>query len=477
MEPSYRHTKVIFTIGPATEDVDTLVKLIHAGADICRINMAHGSHEWTRQVIRTVRQASKLACREIAIMMDIKGPEIRTGDVPHAYDLLKGDKIDLYMTKEALGNHEDHHPIHAVNVNYPGLIHDVHEGNTLLIDNGLIQLKILQKQKDFIRCEVLIPGLMKSRRHINLPGVHVSLPPLTEKDKADIQVGVSEGVEFYALSFVREANDVTILRQYLSAAHSEAKIIAKIEDQSAISNLEAIVKESDGLMVARGDLGIECPFEQLPIIQRKAVNLCIKNAKPVIIATHMLESMIQSPLPTRAEVSDVANAVTEKADAIMLSAETTIGQHPIRCIEVMQNIASAMENIAEISYNKALDLPTPKTKILRSAVVLAHELNQSGIVVFTNTGFLAQMLSSLRPTKCPIFAFTEKELVCKQMNLMWGVYPILMKIDPDPEKTLENAFDILKKSNFIKKGDTIVVVTNIILGAATRDSIQLRKIE
>jgi len=477
MERAYRHTKIIFTIGPATEGIEVITQLMNAGADICRLNMAHASHEWTRQTIANIRKASEIAGKDIAIMMDIKGPEIRTGDVDVPYNLSKGDQLDVYMSQTAMGNPLDHAPIYATYVNYPNLINDVNEGDALLIDSGHIQLRIMEKQADFLRCEVVIPGRLTSRRHVNLPGVYVSLPPLTEKDKGDIAVGIAENIEFFALSFVREAGDIVALRKILQEKDSQAKIIAKLEDQTAITNMEEIIIESDGLMVARGDLGVECPFEQLPIIQRTAVAMSIKNTKPVIVATHMLESMISSPLPTRAEVSDVANAVSEKADAIMLSAETTIGKYPIKCIEVMNSISCAMEEIAVTEYNKDLELCTPKTKILRSAVVLAQELNRAGIIAFTNTGLLTQVLSSLRPTKCPIFAFTENEAVYKQMHLLWGVYPFLSKFSNNPEITIEEAFKSLKATGLVETGNTMVVVTNIILGPSIRDSIQIRVIE
>ncbi|MGE9293763.1 MAG: pyruvate kinase, partial [Puniceicoccales bacterium] len=293
----YRHTKIIFTLGPATEEEDTLREMIvTGGVDVCRLNMAHANHEWTEKVITRVRKVCSEVDRHVAIMMDVKGPEIRTGDLPEPIELEAGETFDFLVTGDRSALESG---IRGVTVNYPRLHQDVRVGDTLLVDSGLVRMEILEILEDRVRCKVIIPGPMGNRRHINLPGVKVNLPALTDKDKADIAVGVKHNIEFFALSFVREANDLDIMRRHLKANNSEARIIAKIEDQSAISNLDEIITASDALMVARGDLGIECPYEELPLIQRRAVKACIQKKKPVIIATHMLESMIEQPIPTR----------------------------------------------------------------------------------------------------------------------------------------------------------------------------------
>ncbi len=473
----YRHTKIIFTIGPATEKEETLTEMILSGVDICRINMAHASHDWTREIIRKLRRVCDQAGRQIAIMMDIKGPEIRTGDLPGPIELKKNEIFDFYQQTDDFSDREE--GIRGVSINYPHLYRDVTVGATLLVDSGLVRMEILEVDKKRVRCRVIIPGPMGNRRHINLPGIKVSLPALTQKDKDDIAIGIEGGIEFFALSFVREADDLDILRRHLQERQSGAHIIAKIEDQSAISNLDEIIVASDGLMVARGDLGIECPFEQLPVIQRRAVQTCIQHKKPVIIATHMLESMIQSPLPTRAEVTDIANAVFEQADCIMLSGETTTGLYPVECVRVMNRIIRQIEQTTVKGTIKDIPLKTPKSMMLRSAIQLAQNLDNCGILVFSRSGFLAQVLSSLRAVKVPIYVFTDKPALFRQCLLLWGVEPFLMEFSDDPEATIMSAFERLKKSShrWAEPGDWMVVITNVLAGEKIIDSIQMRRIE
>lgn len=470
----HRFTKIIFTIGPATESEAVLEKLIHQGVDVCRINMAHAGHEWTRTIIRRVRSVSRRLKREVAIMMDVKGPEIRTGDVDEPLELAAGDHLDLTVGQGVGARAKD--GIYRVDVNYPALMQTLRVDDTVLVDNGLIRMRVVNVKEDRIRCEVQIPGPMGNRRHINLPGVRVHLPCLTDKDKADVEVGIQEGVDFFALSFVREAADLDYFHRYLKENDSAARIVAKIEDQQAITNLEAIIEASDGLMIARGDLGIECPFEDLPIIQKRAVQLCLAHSKPVIVATHMLESMISSPLPTRAEVSDIANAVLEQADCVMLSGETTIGKYPVECVDILQRIALKMENQPYPVLRTELVLKHPKAKMQRAAAYLASEL-EAGIVIFTNRGSMAQMLSSLRPTKVPLYAFTENQVLYRQLLLLWGVEPFLIEFNKDePEITVQTAFKILKEKGLAKVNDPIVVVSNVMTGETIFEAIQLRRI-
>ena len=476
MKNPYRKTKIIFTVGPATQDEATLERLIHAGVDICRINMAHADHIWTREIIRRVRTVCKRVGRQIAIMMDVKGPEIRTGDVPETFELEKGEKINFTFGKGIGSLGED--GLRRVDLNYPGFSKDIKVGDTVLVDSGLMRLLVLEiKEDQYVRCEVIIPGPLGNRRHINLPGVRVNLPALTKKDEGDVDVGVEEGIEFFALSFVREPDDLDIFHRYLSDKGSPAKVIAKIEDQQAIRNLEDIIKASDGLMIARGDLGVECPFEDLPLIQSRAINACIQNTTPVIVATHMLESMIDSPIPTRAEVTDVANAIREEADCVMLSGETTIGKYPVECVETINRIAKRMESEDGPVLREDLVLKLPKSKMLRSAVSLASELEDAGVVVFTRRGLLAQKLSSLRPN-VPVYAFTDNNDVFSQLLIMRGIEPFFMEFDStDPERTIQNAFKALEARNWAKKGASMVVITNVIAGEKIIDTIQLREVE
>ncbi len=451
-----------------------LEKLIRAGVDICRINMAHADHAWSREIIQRVRKVCDKVGRHIAIMMDVKGPEIRTGDVPETFELEKGEIFDFTYGEGIGGTTED--GIRRVDVNYPGFSKDINEGDTILVDSGLIRLKVLRIEGTHVRCQVLIPGPMGNRRHINLPGVRVNLPALTKKDQGDVDVGISEDIEFFALSFVREPKDLEEFHTYLEDHGSKAKIIAKIEDQQAISNLDGIIKASDGLMVARGDLGIECPFEDLPIIQTRAVNSCIQGTKPVIVATHMLESMIESPIPTRAEVTDIANAIREQADCVMLSGETTVGKYPVECVETIKRIAARIEEEECTQVlRKDLDLRLPRSKMLRAAAYLAADL-EGALVVFTRRGIFAQKLSSLRPS-VPIYAFTDNPVLFKQLLLMRGVEPFFMEFDHNHETTIQRAFDRLTRGSWSKEGDPIVVITKMYAGEKLIDSTQIRTIE
>lgn len=473
METAYRKTKIIFTVGPATMDEATLEKLIKEGVDICRINMAHADHAWTREIIQRVRKVCDRVGRHIAIMMDVKGPEIRTGDVPETFELVEGETFDFTYGQGLGGVSED--GIRRVDVNYPGFANDMTVGDTVLVDSGLIRLKVIDIEGHRVRTEVIIPGPLGNRRHINLPGVRVNLPALTKKDEGDVDVGIEENIEFFALSFVREPADLEIFHKYLKDRNSEAKIIAKIEDQQAIANLEAIIKASDGLMVARGDLGIECPFEDLPLIQSRAINACIQGTKPVIVATHMLESMIESPIPTRAEVTDISNAIREQSDCVMLSGETTVGKYPVECVQTINRIAYRMEQAETLPIRDDIHLTLPKSKMLKSAAQLAGSLD-AAIIVFTRRGLFAQKLSSLRP-QLPIYAFTDNPVLFKQLLIMRGIEPFFMEFDHDHEVTIQSAFTRLKEYKWCETGDPLVVVTKLYAGEKLIDSTQIRELE
>jgi len=469
---AFRLTKVIFTLGPATEDEAMLEKLVLAGVDVCRLNMAHAEPEWTRAMIRRVRDVCERTQRHIALMMDVKGPEIRTGDLSKPMELKPGQMIDLLPP-----GGKPERGVAAVGVNYPRFGDDVIAGTTVLVDSGLIRLQALSSTPERVRCKVAVGGWLNSRRHVNLPGVKVRLPALTAKDRADIAIGVEEKVDYFALSFVREADDVDILRRMLSEMKSQAKIVSKLEDQSGLDNLDEIIVASDALMVARGDLGIEVPMEDLPLIQKRAVDACIRLRKPVIVATHLLESMILSPVPTRAEVNDIATAVWSTADAIMLSGETTTGKYPLECVQFMKRVAGRIEASATKGYNSSLPLKTNKDRLLRSAVLLAQELGDNGIVVFTRNGHLPQALSALRPLRCPIYAFTDDATTFRQMLLLWGVEPFLIAFRSGGEETICDAFAYLLRRGWVNKGDWLVVVTNVLAGEKVVDSIQMRPVE
>ncbi len=388
MQPSAtRKTKIIATLGPATESAEMLERLIEAGVNVFRLNMSHATHDWVRRVVKDIRAAASAHRGFIGIMMDTQGPAIRTGELGVPLDLQPGQKFTLTVRGER--SEEER----SVDVNYANFVNDINVGDVVLIDNGAIEMKVLAKAGNKVECEVLTEGKLGSRRHINLPGVKVSLPALTAKDIKDVMLGLEVGVDMIALSFVREARDLLQLKELFETDKPRPLVLAKIEDQQAVANLDEIVREADGIMVARGDLGIEIPYEELPIVQRRIVKTCLRQGKPVIVATHMLESMIESPMPTRAEVTDVANAVYEQADAIMLSGETTVGKHPLRCIEVFDRIATRIERSGGANFFEHSDLVSPRQKLVKSAIVMANELRAEAILVITRSGNMARYVS------------------------------------------------------------------------------------
>ena len=477
----YRHTKIIATLGPATESEAKLTELISSGVDVFRLNMAHATPEWVHELVRRVRSVSDSVGRQVAIMMDVKGPEIRTGTLEAPIRLQTGGRIrfcvdptPLEVPTPAITADQD---VPVVAVNYPNLPRDVQVGATVLVDSGLMRFKILEKDDRQILCEVLTPGTLESRRHINLPGVKVTLPAITPKDELDLLAGIEAGIDFVALSFVRERSDVRELREFLVRHGSSARIISKIEEQAGVRNMHEIIEESDAVMIARGDLGIEVNYQELPLIQTELVHACLAEGKPVIVATHLLESMIQSPMPTRAEISDVSNAVRELADAVMLSGETTVGAYPLESVKVLKNIIQSLEPTVGDSFNSCIELREPKAKMLRSSAVLAQELGDSGIIVFTRSGFLPYVLAALRPKGVPIYAFTDIESTFRQLLLPWGVEPFLMQFSDDPEQTIQDALAYLKKSEWCKPGNWLVVITNVLANDQVIDTMQLRQVE
>jgi len=477
MSPNpFRRTKIIATLGPATESEEMLVKLILGGVDVVRLNMAHAKHDWTRMIIRRIRDAAKKADQEVAIMMDIKGPEIRTGDLETPLDLQPGEIFDFTVKPGA--DRENAVEVRSVDVNYQNLINDIHVGDTVLVDNGLIRLEVLEKHQAHFRCRVLTPGHLSSRRHINLPGVHVNLPSFTEKDRGDTLVGIEEGIDFVALSFVREAADITQLRGFLREHKSSARIIAKIEDQTAIANLDEIIRATDVLMVARGDLGIEVPMQELPVIQRRAVRTCLSIGRPVIIATHMLESMIGQPMPTRAEITDVANAAYEQADCVMLSGETTVGKYPLECIAALDLITRRIEEEIATDFPEPAVFIDERMKLLRSAVIMANELPHAVLLCFTRKGVTAAGLAAHRPAHAPVLAFSDSVNTQRHLKIVRSVEPYFLSPFGDPEKTIGRAIAILLKVGRIKKGDKLVIISDLFTPSNTRfDSIQLRTVE
>jgi pyruvate kinase len=467
-----RKTKIIATLGPATESPEMIRKMIAAGVNIFRLNMSHGAHDWVRAIVKHIRTASAELNLHTGILMDTQGPAIRTGDLKAALDLHPGQKFWLTVRGETSEE------LHSVDVNYDNLINDISVGDTVLVDNGEIEMKVLAKHENKIECEVLTRGTLRSRRHINLPGVKVNLPALTAKDLADIAVGLELKVDFIALSFVREAKDIRQLRAVVDRAEHRPVLVAKIEDQEAVKNLNEIIAEADAVMVARGDLGIEIPYEELPITQRRIVKSCLKEGKPVIVATHMLESMIDNPMPTRAEITDVANAVFEQADAIMLSGETTVGKYPVKCVEVFNRISERIEKSGGANYQGAAELTTPRQKLVKSAVVMANELRAAGMLVFTVHGTMARYAAWMRPHYSPIFAVCPDEQVAESLSLHRAVYPVVVPFTHrESEPLIGIALKQLVGAGHLKTGDQIVIISSIAIGESHADAIQMRVVE
>jgi pyruvate kinase len=464
-----RKTKIVATLGPATESPEMLGRLLHAGMDVARLNMSHAPHDWIRRVVKDLRAAAAARKRSLSILLDTQGPAIRTGDLPAALDLKPGQKFTLTVRGEKSEEQ------HSVDVNYAEFVNDISVGDVVLLDNGEIHMKVLAKFEHKVECEVLTPGKLGSRRHINLPGVKVSLPALTSKDLADVKVGLEQGVDYIALSFVREARDIQQLRAVIETSEHRPLIIAKIEDQQAVANLDAIAATADGLMVARGDLGIECPYEDLALIQRRIVKTCLKAGKPVIVATHMLESMIENPMPTRAEISDVANAVFEQADAIMLSGETTVGKYPVKCVEVFDRIAQRIERSGGPSPSARVDLSTPRQKLVKSAIQLAEDLKAEAVLVFTLRGNMARHAASFRPFYPRIYAICESEAVARSLALIWGVQSFVLPFNHvRPEENIEQALEFMATHNHLAKGAPVVIISSITAGDQIVDVVEMR---
>ncbi len=466
-----RKTKIICTLGPASEDSEIIRLMIAAGTDIFRLNMSHATHEWVRDIVPRVRAIAREQEGVVSLLLDTQGPAIRTGVLAQELALQVGDVLEITV-RGATPQEEN-----SITVNYDDLIDDISVGDVILLDNGLMQGRVLTKEDDRIRCAVLTAGKLGSRRHINLPGVHVKLPALTKKDRADIALGAELEVDFVALSFARRKEDLQELRQLLRDQGSKALVVAKIESQSAVRDLDDMICAADAILVARGDLGIECPMEDLPIIQRRIVKNCLRLRRPVIVATQMLESMIENPIPTRAEITDVANAVFEQTDAIMLTGETTSGRYPVECVEVLNRVALRIERSGGAGYGKEAVLENARQKTVAAAVALADSLPRAKLLVFTRHGTMARNVSNMRPERAPIFAIASTELVYRQLALCWGVFPIHLEFTDDPNATIEAAERHLREQKLIAPNDNLIVISDLRSGQALVDCIQLRQVK
>ena len=466
-----RKTKILVTLGPATESVAIIETLIRTGANIFRLNMSHASHEWTRNVYNNVREAATVLKTDVAVLMDLTGPSIRTGDVPEPWQLKAGDVVEL-RTEEAAAPTTTY----STTVNYPGLTKDLRVGDPISIDGGMVMMRATLVNGQRILAEVVTGGEMKSRRHINLPGVDVNLPPLTRKDYVDLDLGVELGVDYFALSFAREPAHIQHLELILEQKNCNARVIAKIENQQALNNLDALVLASKGVMVARGDLGSECPVEDLPIIQRDIIERCSYHGRKVIVATQMLESMIENPVPTRAEVTDIFNAVTEQVDCVMLSGETSVGKYPERCVDVLHRVISRTEQrYAAGRFASDAPLKTNKHKAVKAAVVLANSIAGSKLLVFTKGGVTAHLLAHQRPEYAPVFAFTEALNVSRALMTARGVFPFVLEFGKTPAKTIDAALQLLKDRGHLVSGDPVVILSDVLHDDMTLDSILLKE--
>jgi pyruvate kinase len=434
--------------------------------------MSHAPHDIVRQQVADVRRIAWDKSLPVGLLMDTQGPAIRTGTLGSNLDLKPGE-IFTFTVQGATSTEEK-----SVDVNYDGLVEDVSVGDTVIVDNGVILMKVLSKDGNQLRCEVLTPGALGSRRHINLPGVRVNLPALTEKDILDVRLAIELRLDFVALSFVREASDVIQLRELLrrEAPDQSIRVVAKIEHQFAVEHMDGIIEAADAIMVARGDLGIEIPYEELPIVQRAFVKKCIRSLKPVIVATHMLESMIANPMPTRAEVTDVSNAVFEQADAIMLSGETSVGRYPVECVQVMDRIARRIERSGGAGYAQEIHVESPRELMVKSAVELADRVQADAIVVFTRSGNLARLAAGLRPRKSRIYAFTPDGALVTRLVLMRGVAPYHIEFSQERDQTVNTAIQHLKRDQLVRTGAQLVIVSDVLFGHEVVNTVQLRTV-
>ena len=446
-----KKTKIVCTLGPASENEETLRELIKNGLNVCRLNFSHGSHEDHKGRMDLVKKLREELNMPTAILLDTKGPEIRTGkfDVPEVF-LEEGQTFTITM-KDVMGDKE------RCTVSYKGLANDVKPGDTILIDDGLVGLTVKEVNNDDIVCEVQNSGIVKNHKGVNVPGVKVNLPAITEKDRSDIEFGIEQGIDFIAASFVRKVSDVLAIREILEENNAEhIKIISKIENQEGVENLDEIIEVSDGIMVARGDLGVEIPTEEIPVVQKLMIKKCNEAGKPVITATQMLDSMIRNPRPTRAEVTDVANAIYDGTDAIMLSGETAAGKYPVEAVKTMATIAKRAEETMRNRRDKINKSKNVTDAISYATCTTAMDLEAKAILSSTASGHTARMVSKFRPD-CPIVATTSNESVRRQLALTWGVLPLMREKSANIDQVIVNSIEAAKTSNYVSKDDVVVI--------------------
>ncbi len=451
-----QRTKIVATVGPACDSYDQLFDLVKAGVNVFRLNFSHGSHEDKATIINHIRAINETEGQHISILADLQGPKLRVGEIENnALDLKAGD-ILTFTNEKCVGTME------KIYVSYPNLAGDVRVGNIIMIDDGKIEVKVIDitKEKN-VRVEVTLGGILSSKKGLNLPDTKISLPALTEKDLIDLEFIIEQKCDWVALSFVRSVKDIVILRSKLDEKKSKTKIIAKIEKPEALTNIRDIIIESDAIMVARGDLGVELPVERIPLIQRELIRKCIHRAKPVIVATQMMESMIDRVKPNRSEITDVANAVLEGADAVMLSGETAAGKHPALVVETMRKIIGEVEQ-KEYRYNREDDLkPQPHSPSFHSDAIcynackLAADIDAKGLIGMTQSGKTGFILSSYRP-KSPLFIFTKEKSLVNQLTLSWGVKAFYFDQETNMDNMITDQLAILKSKGLVAKDDIVV---------------------
>ena len=458
-----KRTKIVCTLGPASETEEILRDLINNGLNVCRMNFSHGSHEEHKVRMDLVKKVREELGQPTAILLDTKGPEIRTGNFADPEVLLEEGQTFTITMKDVMGNKE------ICTVSYKGLVHDVKPGDTILIDDGLVGLTVKEIKGDDIVCEVQNSGIVKNHKGVNVPGVKVNLPAITEKDRSDIEFGIEQGIDFIAASFVRKVSDILAIREILEEKNAtDIKIISKIENQEGVDNLDEIIAISDGIMVARGDLGVEIPTQEIPIVQKLMIKKCNDAGKPVITATQMLDSMIRNPRPTRAEVTDVANAIYDGTDAIMLSGETAAGKYPVEAVKTMAQIAKRTEE--SINYNELLMCKANKAKNVADAIsyatcTTAMNLDAKAILTSTSSGHTARMVSKFRPD-CQIVATTSHDRIMRQLSLSWGVMPLIRSSSKTTDEVIENAIVSAKNAKYINEEDLVVVTAGVARGVS-----------
>lgn len=458
-----KKTKIVATIGPASESEEKLRELFANGLNVCRLNFSHGSHEEHKKRIDAIKKVREEMDLPIAIMLDTKGPEIRLGDFKEGTIELEQDEIFTLTTRDILGDKT------IVSISYKGLPQDVEVGGRILIDDGLVELKVLEIiDGTDIKCIAINRGTLKNHKGVNVPNVKINLPAVTEKDIDDIKFGIENGIDFIAVSFVRTADDVNVIRRILEENGGEyIDIISKIESQQGVDNIDEILRVSDGIMVARGDLGVEVQTEEIPLIQKMLIRKCNLAGKPVITATQMLDSMMRNPRPTRAEVTDVANAILDGSSAIMLSGETAAGKYPVEAVKMMYSIAETTEE--SLDYHELLKSKTELSQfsttnaIGKATCTTAEDLDAAAIITSTSSGYTSKAISKFRP-KAPIVAVTTTELVRRKLALEWGVYPLLSVESFSTDDVIENSIKAAINHGYAKEGDLVIITAGIPVG-------------